>query len=263
MASSHSLGGACRPVRRADVRARRTSPGVDEPKSIRLIEDRWTVIRHAVEAIAIVAAGIWAFYVFIYQERIKPALEPPSLEVNINFDRGTIVRGVRVAELNVIMHNTGRSDLELVGTIFTAYGERFEPKAKPSPPASPGPNEQQDDRSVPTTAAELIWTFGQLRAPAEGARPTRRFILRSEQQETFTLPVSVIEGRYDLLSADVQIAYTKADSRTRYLPVKLAKAKDGSLVLDMPARDGGAYPDLIRAERSSSVALSAPQEKQP
>ena len=94
---------------------------MEEPKTIRLIEDRWTVIRHAVEAIAIVAAGIWAFYVFIYQERIKPALEPPSLELNLDFDRGTIVRGVRVANLVVTVHNTGHSDVSFVATAFSAW----------------------------------------------------------------------------------------------------------------------------------------------
>jgi hypothetical protein len=37
-----------------------------EPRAIRLIEERWTVIRHAVEAIAIVLAGLWGLYVFVY-----------------------------------------------------------------------------------------------------------------------------------------------------------------------------------------------------
>jgi hypothetical protein len=37
---------------------RRTVAAVEEPETIRLIEDRWTVIRHAVEAIAIIAVAL-------------------------------------------------------------------------------------------------------------------------------------------------------------------------------------------------------------
>ena len=50
---------------------------VKEPRSIRLVEDRWATIRHVVEAVAIVGAALWAFYVFVYQERIKPASATP------------------------------------------------------------------------------------------------------------------------------------------------------------------------------------------
>ncbi|MBC5799358.1 MAG: hypothetical protein GIW94_05210 [Candidatus Eremiobacteraeota bacterium] len=32
-----------------------------QPQAIRLVEDRWATIRHVVEAVAIVAAGAWAF----------------------------------------------------------------------------------------------------------------------------------------------------------------------------------------------------------
>jgi hypothetical protein len=47
-----------------------------KPREIRLVEDPWATLRHVVEVLALVAAGAWAFYTFIYQEKIKPANEP-------------------------------------------------------------------------------------------------------------------------------------------------------------------------------------------
>lgn len=44
-------------------------------------EGRSTIatIRDIVEIVAIVAAGVWALYVFVYEQRIKPASEPPAI----------------------------------------------------------------------------------------------------------------------------------------------------------------------------------------
>ena len=36
------------------------------------------IVRDVVEVIAIVAAGIWAFYVFAYENRIKPSISNPT-----------------------------------------------------------------------------------------------------------------------------------------------------------------------------------------
>ncbi len=50
----------------------------DDAHKIRIIEDPWATFRHVIEAVAIVAAGLWAFYIFVYQEKIKPSGEPPG-----------------------------------------------------------------------------------------------------------------------------------------------------------------------------------------
>jgi hypothetical protein len=39
------------------------------------------IVRDVVEIAAIVAAGLWAFYVFVYENRIKPSFLPPELAV--------------------------------------------------------------------------------------------------------------------------------------------------------------------------------------
>jgi hypothetical protein len=37
------------------------------------------LVRDIVEVVAIIAAGIWALYTFVYAERVKPASEPPTV----------------------------------------------------------------------------------------------------------------------------------------------------------------------------------------
>jgi hypothetical protein len=34
------------------------------------------IVRDVVEVVAIIAAGAWAFYIFAYENRIKPAMAP-------------------------------------------------------------------------------------------------------------------------------------------------------------------------------------------
>jgi len=42
--------------------------------------------RHLVEIAALTVAAIWGFYVFVYQERIKPASEPAELQALVSLD---------------------------------------------------------------------------------------------------------------------------------------------------------------------------------
>jgi hypothetical protein len=44
----------------------------------------FAVVRDIVEVVAIVAAGIWAFYVFAYENRIKPSLADPNVDVSVH-----------------------------------------------------------------------------------------------------------------------------------------------------------------------------------
>jgi len=58
-------------------RPARSAPGL----AARLARLKWAVetVNGVVQMIAIAAAGVWAFYTFIYEDRIKPAEETPVL----------------------------------------------------------------------------------------------------------------------------------------------------------------------------------------
>src|ERR1700727_3009702 len=64
------------------------------------------IVRDVVEVIAIVAAGIWAFYVFAYENRIKPSMASPEVDITSSIQRlsernGLIAVGVRLELRNI------------------------------------------------------------------------------------------------------------------------------------------------------------------
>jgi hypothetical protein len=58
------------------------------------------IARDVIEIVAIIAAGAWAFYVFIYENRIKPSFAKPDINVTASIQRlgernGMIAIGLR------------------------------------------------------------------------------------------------------------------------------------------------------------------------
>jgi hypothetical protein len=220
--------------------AEESAAPVEEPKSIRLIEDRWTVIRHAVEAIAIVAAGIWAFYVFIYQESIKPAFEAPSLQLTATFDPGSVVSGVRVAQLHVNFENTGHVDSDVYAEAIDVYGDRFDLGARSRSRVPPYPGQIVADRRVPTKPPELVYAYSQLRDGAFGGKLDEHIMLTPGEHITLSFPIAVREGRFDELNADLAVAYGRfRPYRHAFANVKIVRRKSGgvSLVAPQTGRD--------------------------
>jgi hypothetical protein len=96
------------------------------------------------QTLAIVAAGAWAVYTFIYEARIKPSLAPPAISVTTNLVKAG-ERGDRVAIRSTVTRtNVGQTEVRVLGLTYNVVGikARFEPEAtgaasvdKP-PPAS-------------------------------------------------------------------------------------------------------------------------------
>jgi hypothetical protein len=206
-------------------------------REVRVIEDRWGTIRHAVEAIAIVAAGLWAAYVFIYQERIKPAFEPPSLQETVTFDAGKTVRGVRIAQLHIDFSNTGHVDTDVYAESETVFGDRFDaaaPAAKPTGTAG----SVEVNRMVPASKRELVYSRAVLYDAALGG--SEHVILSPDQHYGFTIPIAVKHGRFDELIANVAIVYGRARlDRSHFARIAIVRDPDGGLVVKGPKPKNG------------------------
>lgn len=61
----------------------------------------------AVEIIAIVAAGLWALYVFAYEQRLKPASEPPSLRLTGSLHKLGTHNGLIQLAIKATISNNG------------------------------------------------------------------------------------------------------------------------------------------------------------
>jgi|GEM_PF-3428756 len=209
---------------------------MDEPKTIRLVEDRWTVVRHAVEAIAIVAAGLWAIYVFVYQESIKPALEPPALQMTATFQPGAVSGGVRVAQLNVTLENTGHTETDVYGETIAVFGDRFELAAK----RARGPDTIEsgqviDDRTVVTTPPELVYAYARLRDAAAGGLSGTHISLEPGERITLSWSIAVKEGRFDEMRAALEVAYGRFQPhRHHFSRIFLRRFPSGQVAIRFP-----------------------------
>lgn len=83
-----------------------------------------TMVRDIVEIVAIVAAGIWAFYIFVYENRIKPALQPPDVTITGSMDRIGRVHGLDAIRLTVQANNVGSTAVTFLAYSVTVIGTR-------------------------------------------------------------------------------------------------------------------------------------------
>ncbi|HET7814734.1 MAG TPA: hypothetical protein VFL13_10220 [Candidatus Baltobacteraceae bacterium] len=81
--------------------------------------------RHLTEIVALVIAAVWGFYVFIYQENIKPAGEPVELETTLSVDHTPLQSNKEFIRVGIQMKNIGNPPLELGGLVVNAYGVKY------------------------------------------------------------------------------------------------------------------------------------------
>ncbi|MDE2483333.1 MAG: hypothetical protein KGN02_14240, partial [bacterium] len=166
-----------------DPKQQRTVPYV-----VRIVEDQWTTWRHVIEAIAIVAAGLWAFYTFVYQENIKPASEPAALTPKIIVSR--LGRDATRDLLNVTLQfrNSGKTEIDIAADAIDVYGVRYgtKPVAKTQ---SLGKKFVSFSRQLPVISRTVVLRQYELRALAKGGMAGYHIVL--EPGATADLPMDL------------------------------------------------------------------------
>ena len=208
-----------------------------EPHRIRLTEDPWTTLRHVVEAVAIVAAGIWAFYTFIYQEKIKPAQEPAALTVNISIRGLGHDRYRDYFAMTMRFQNTGKTEVNVVADGYNVWGERYAMRQVVR--TSIKGNIRRYNATVPIVSRDLIAAFVELRDGAVGGRKGIHIIVEPGASANLEYVYAVQRGRYDLIEAQ-GIAVPVKTTQTQKLAVRIDRQPDGSYMLTAPK---GYYED--------------------
>jgi hypothetical protein len=203
----------------------------EEPYRVNLTEDPWTTLRHVVEAVAIIAAGVWAFYTFIYQEKIKPGQEPAAVAVNV------AIRGLghdRYRDYFALTRrfvNTGKTEVDLAADGFNVWGERYARRQVPI--TSIKPNIQRYDATIPIASRRVIAAFAELRDASIGGRKGYHIIVEPGASDTLESVYAVERGRYDLIEAQL-IAVPIKTSDTKKIAVRIQRESDGSYSLYPP-----------------------------
>jgi hypothetical protein len=80
-------------------------------------------LRHGAEIVAILGAGIWAFYTFIYVERIKPLGQEPILDVSVAADTTRTSSGFDFVTIHLKYKDSGTWNMAVVAEGIDVYGE--------------------------------------------------------------------------------------------------------------------------------------------
>jgi hypothetical protein len=197
--------------------ARRRADQGDVPHAI-------AIVRDVVEIVAIVAAGVWAFYVFAYENRIKPSLAGPEVNVVASMQRLGERHGLIAVGIRLQLHNIGTVRAHFLGMAVNVYGQRV---IAGRPQISSGGGLLQYDFSgyartgprVPVYSYAYITHLGD---PSTGQDAALEPGSTLENDRTFYVP----QGRFDLLSLGFDAPYTKFDDAT--IPTHLDVTPQGA-----------------------------------
>jgi len=188
-------------------------PAAREPRPIQLVEDRWANLRHIVEAVAIVAAGLWAFYIFVYQEDIKPANDPAAVVVSISIHRLGRDAIHDILVVNTDYHNVGKTEIDIAADGFDLWGIRYDSRSRLR--GSLGPTKADIFNDIPERSRTLVRASMELRAAAVGGDANRHVIMEPGSTETLTETVVVPRGAYDALEAFVIASPIKTSEKNK------------------------------------------------
>jgi hypothetical protein len=204
------------------------------PHHIRLEEDRWSTLRHIVEAVAIVAAGVWAFYTFIYQEKIKPASEPAALSDTIAIRSLGQTRTREIMGITLSFHNTGKTAIDIAADGYNVWGRRY--GRNPIVRQRIGAARREYNADLPIVSQRLVASMAELRDMAVGGRKGQHIFIEPGAVDSISQVLAVPRGTYDIVRAQVFAVPVKR-TRVEKVPVAIATNKVGGYWL-MPSGSG-------------------------
>lgn len=184
-----------------------------------------SLVRDVVEILAIIAAGIWAFYVFAYENHIKPSLAQPDVNISASMQRLSEHNGLISIRMHVVLHNIGTVHAHFLGLAVNVSGHRVIP--------SKATTMRLDGKASYGFAAFYHLTPG---VPVVSTAYVTRLGDPSSTQDTELDPGTTVENdgvfyvprhRFDLLTAEVDAVYTKYEDAV--IPTRLEKTRSGAV----------------------------------
>jgi hypothetical protein len=182
-----------------------------------------------VQTLAILGAGAWGVYTFIYEARIKPGLAPPSVSVTTTLEKAGEREGRLAIRSTVTRTNVGETGVRVLGLTYNVIGTgmRFAgPEAGPSPESLAGVAEVTAARFGRAERQEMVLRQGVLFGGAT-ALPAEASELQPGEAVSRDLIFYVEQDRYDSLRFQVDLAYTKLSEPA--VPLRLGLGPEGRI----------------------------------
>jgi hypothetical protein len=193
-------------------------------------------VRTAVEIIAILAAGLWALYTFVYEQRIKPLSEQPEFSVPTTVTQGPTVNGVVFLAIHKRLENTGNVPIDIAAEALSVYGEEIV-NSRIHVKRSVTPYAVEVSADVPRRPVALLLSKVNLRSGAVGGNPKTSFYLppHSSAEEIFL--VAVPAHTYAAVLVDRVDFIRKAPIKPA-IPVHIVRTRLGGYTLRSTSLDG-------------------------
>ena len=193
-------------------------------------------IRDVVEIVAILAAGVWAFYTFVYENQIKPANAQPEAQVEGSLTRLGTRHGLIAIGSHVKITNVGTTDIWMFGFAETVLGANV----RPSPHGAAADDTGiaiLDEPDWTSSSPTRVFGFAELTQLAD-EHSAHVIDLRAGQSLPLDRVFYVTAGRFDELETNFSLRY---DSRPDAKPFHLATVAGFVVVAPNGKRDANGF----------------------
>lgn len=215
-------------------------------------------LNHLVQILAIVGAGIWGIYTFIYQAKIVPRLAPPTLTVTSTLEKAGQRGDLIAIRSTVTRNNVGQTAIRLLGLTYDVYGIKVRfgfdktPKKNPEfdqPIGTVGSVGAARDYAEPSTG-ELILYHGKLFQGATDL-PSEPSVLNPEESVSRDMVFYADRSRFDSIRFQVRLWYSKESDP----PIPLVLKRDqGQQLVAVPGPRCDSEPESCRGLSTTDFA---------
>jgi hypothetical protein len=158
-------------------------------------------VRDIVEIVAIIAAGVWAIYVFVYMDRIEPFQKPVAPVIDASMTVVGAKGDVLAVRISQSLKNLGPAKLYILGRIANVLGTNVR---------------LPDNRALRYFKTGSSLDEVRARFSFSHFEPAFTYIdrnpdsLGSGQTFSYSSIIYVPRGRYDALVLDADFAYTRS-----------------------------------------------------
>lgn len=210
--------------------------GTGRDLRVHSVPTRAEQIRIVVEIVAIVAAGLWALYTFVYVQRIKPLSEEPSFSVATTVDQSATVNGVVFVTIHKRLVNTGDVPIDVAAESLSVYGEQIvrQPNRIKRIETSTRAELSAD---VPRKPVALLFSMAKLRSGAVGGNQKTALFLPPHSAAELDFLVAVPARLYPVIRV-VRKDYIEKAPIVPKIPVRIVRSRLGAYDLQPTGIEG-------------------------
>ncbi|MBV8374264.1 MAG: hypothetical protein JO302_02035 [Candidatus Eremiobacteraeota bacterium] len=186
--------------------------------------DRVRLVRDLVEITAIVIAGFWGFYVFAYENRIKPSFTDPQLVFSVTMTQVAERNGLIGIQINNETKNVGQVRAHLLGYAVWVTGRKVSPLSRPPGIVSTFNKLGLRSGFYRETHGVPVYGFGYVTSLGDPST-TADLLLEPGDDDKYQDVFFVPRDRFDVLEAYLLVRYTKYDDKVT--PTRLGSGTDG------------------------------------